>query len=197
MDAFEGFVASLGRHRVRFVVIGLSGANYYARSASTLFLTKDRDLLLPLEPENALRAWRSCESVGLELFCGDELLDRPRDLLIAKRIVSNRALVRATDRAGLDVDLSFVMAGFDFEPVWLERRIFRSGGVDIPVARFAHIVESKRRAGRDKDRLFFASHAEAIRDLVEEDAKGESGAVKLAGRKPSRKRRRSPGKRAR
>jgi hypothetical protein len=37
------------------------------------------------------------------------------------------------------------------------------------VARLAHIVSSKRAAGRDKARLFLAAHAEAIRDLLRED----------------------------
>jgi hypothetical protein len=63
------------------------------------------------------------------------------------------------------------MAGFDFATVWKSRRTFRVGDLEIPVARLAHIVESKRRAGRDKDRLFFAAHAEAIRDLVESETR--------------------------
>ena len=44
----------------------------------------------------------------------------------------------------------------------------RSGAPRIPVARLSDIVESKRRAGRDKDRL------EAIRDLMKaEDQRAE------------------------
>ena len=173
MDAFERLVRSLLRRAVRFVVIGLSGANYYARSARTLFLTQDRDLLLPPDPDNALAAWRACEALELDLFCGAEPLDRPRDHHLAERVIANRALVRATDGTGLDVDFTLVMAGFEFETVWSERRVFRVDRLDIPVARLAHIVESKRRAGREKDRLFFASHAEAIRDLIESDLRSE------------------------
>jgi hypothetical protein len=84
-------------------------------------------------------------------------------------VIANRALVRATDGAGLDVDFTPVMAGFAFATVWAGRRIFRVGEVEIPVARLTHIVESKRRAGRDKDRLFLITHAEALRDLIESD----------------------------
>jgi hypothetical protein len=43
--------------------------------------------------------------------------------------------------------------------------------VEIPVARLTDIVRSKRTAGRDKDRLFLATHAEAIRDLLELERK--------------------------
>ena len=39
-------------------------------------------------------------------------------------------------------------------------------GVEIPVARLAHIIESKARVGGEKDRLFLATHAEALRQLL-------------------------------
>jgi hypothetical protein len=166
VDTFERLVERLRRDGVRFVLIGLSGANYYARSAGALFATQDRDLFLPPDPGNTVAAWRACEALGLDLVCAAEPLDRPRDRVLARRVISNQALVRATDGAGLDVDFTFVMAGFGFRRVWNRRRVFRVGGVEIPVARLADIVESKRRAGRDKDRLFLATHAEAIRDLM-------------------------------
>jgi len=193
MDAFARLVRSLERAGVRFVLIGLAGANYYARSGATLFVTEDRDLLLPLDPDNALAAWGVCEAMGLQLRCGREPLDRPRDRFLAERVVANRALVRATDGAGLDVDLSLVMAGFDFETVWAERRVFRVGTVDIPVARLGHIIESKRRVGREKDRMFLATHAEAIRDLTESDGRFESKRPRSSRRrKPRGIRRRRP-----
>jgi len=193
MDAFARLVRSLERAGVRFVLIGLAGANYYARSGATLFVTEDRDLLLPLDPDNALAAWGVCEAMGLELRCGREPLDRPRDRFLAERVVANRALVRATGGPGLDVDLSLVMAGFDFETVWAERGVFRVGTVDIPVARLGHIIESKRRVGREKDRMFLATHAEAIRDLTDSDERFDSKRPRSSRRrKPRVSRRRRP-----
>lgn len=169
MGPFEQAVASLNGRGVRFIVIGVSGANYYATSGSSLFVTADRDLYLPLEPANALAAWAACESVGLELWSGREPLDTPRDLGLAQAIVERQALVRASDGRGLEIDLTLVMAGFEFEQVWSERRVFRAEGVEIPVARLRHIVESKAAAGRPKDRLFLASHEEALRGLLREE----------------------------
>ena len=61
------------------------------------------------------------------------------------------------------------MAGFTFEEVWSERRTFLVEGVEIPVARLAHIVQSKAAAGRDKDRLFLATHEERLRALIRSD----------------------------
>lgn len=169
MGPFEQVVAALNGLGVRYLIIGVSGANYYATSGSTLFVTADRDLYLPRDPANTLAAWRACESVGLELWNGPELLDRPRDLILAEAIVDRRALVRASDGRGLDIDLTLVMEGFEFEDVWGGRRLFRAEGVEIPVARLRHIVESKAAAGRPKDRLFLATHEEALRALLREE----------------------------
>jgi len=190
VDPFLRLARSLGRSGVRFVLIGLSGINLHARSASEVFATQDRDLFLPSDPDNALAAWRVSERLGLELWCGREPLERPRDQVLAERVIASRALVRATDHAGLDVDFSLVMAGFDFETVWNERRIFRVEGVEVPVARLVHIVESKRRAGRDKDRLFFVTHGEAIRDLLESQREETPGRPR--GRPRDRRRKPAP-----
>lgn len=59
------------------------------------------------------------------------------------------------------------MAGFEFDPVYELRRTFIVEGVPIPVARLRDIVASKAAAGREKDRLFLASHAEALRSLID------------------------------
>jgi hypothetical protein len=86
--------------------------------------------------------------------------------LLAERVVSGRTLIRATDDGELAVDLTLVMAGFEFDEVWRERRIFRMGQTDIPVARLEHIVRSKHAAGRDKDRLFLATHRDALEQML-------------------------------
>lgn len=169
IDRFASIVRALTAAEVRFVVIGVWGANYYAHSSTILFQTFDRDLFLPPDEPNLLAAWSICETEGLELIAGEEPLDSPRDPELAAAIVQRRALTRASDGAGLDLDLTLVMTGFEFETVWRERQVFVVDDVEIPVARLAHIVESKSRAGREKDRLFLATHREALRQLLGED----------------------------
>ena len=166
MEPFHNLVSRLSQAGVRFVLIGVGGVNYYAQAAAATFATLDRDLFLPLDPANELLAWRACESAGLELWCGDEPLDTPRDGLLAEQIVSRQAIVRATDGKGLEVDLTLVMAGFEFEAIWRLRKVFLAGDVEIPVARLLDIVASKAAAGRPKDRLFLATHEETLRLLM-------------------------------
>ena len=164
MEPFPRLAAALLRANVRFVVIGVSGINHYAQTAGLVFTTQDRDLFLPADPKNELKAWQSCRGEGFELWCGDEPLGEPMDRVLAEQVVSRRALVRA-DGHGLLVDLSLVMATFTFEDVWSRRRIFKVGRVAVPVASLKDIVSSKAAAGRPKDRLFLATHEEALREL--------------------------------
>lgn len=165
-DRFVDLLWALQERGVRFVLIGVWGANHYAQSGGAVFETQDRDLLLPLDPANLLQAWEAADATGLSLWARDEPLDMPRDLALARAVTDRRALVRATDDDDLQVDFTLVMAGFDFEAVWRERRTFRIGEVDVPVARLLHIVQSKETAGRDKDRRFLATHEEALRQLL-------------------------------
>jgi hypothetical protein len=170
VDPLVPLIAQLASRAVRFVVIGVAGANYYALGAATIFSTQDRDLFLPPDPHNMLRAWQACEAAGLALWVGREPLDSPRDALLSERVVDRRVAVRASDGLGFDVDLTVVMAGLDFETVWNGRRFFQVEGVAVPVARLVHIVTSKHAAGRDKDRLFLATHRQALEDLLRRES---------------------------
>ena len=169
VDAFTSLAGALSESGVRFVVIGVWGANYYAPSGSVMFTTLDRDLFLPADPDNLLVTWQACEAAGFSLFAGPEPLDTPHDIALARAVVERRALTRATDRQGTDVDLCLVMSGFEFENVWMERRLFDVEGTSIPVARLSHIIQSKALAGREKDLLFLAMHRDAISGLLPDD----------------------------
>jgi hypothetical protein len=162
-------LAPLGRalrlRSARYVLIGVSGANLYAPGGQAAFVTKDYRLFIPPDADNLVRAWSACEDTGLDLWLDDEPLDRPRDAWLAERIVQRTALTRITGPGNLEVDLTLVMKGFDFETVWKERRTFLIEDVEVPTARLSHIVMSKQAAGREKDQLFLATHKDALEQL--------------------------------
>jgi hypothetical protein len=169
LDALAALAGELLNANVRFVVMGVWGANYYARASGTVFTTVDRDLFLPCDPANLVRAWQACEVAKHTLWCGREPLDVPHDLTIAERIVEHRALTTAIAKDGLQTDLSLVMGHFTFEDVWSRRRSFLVDGVSIPVARLMDIVQSESTTGRPKDLLFLATHQDALEKMQPED----------------------------
>ncbi len=168
-DILVPFLRALGERNVRFVVIDIWGANYYARQAGGLFTTQDCDLFLPGDPQNVLYAWGAAASSGFPLYANGEPLDAPRDLYLANRVVERAALVQAVASAGAELDLTLVMAGCTFEAVWNRRHVFRAGDVVIPVAALADIVHSNAATGRPNDRRFLATHAEALRQMADVD----------------------------
>jgi hypothetical protein len=156
----------LEERHVRYLLIGVSGANLYGPGGQAIFATDDIDLFVPLDPGNLVEAWTACEEAALDLWWANEPLDRPRDRWRAERVVERRALTRATGGDDLVVDFTLVMKGFDFDRVWAEHRAFSIEGVDVPTARLRHIVESKHATGRDKDKFFLATHKDALEQLL-------------------------------
>lgn len=142
---------------------------------SATFTTLDRDLFMPLVAENLLRAWRAAESLGFELTCSGRPLDHPRDLCLAEQFLRNRALTRAAIDMHILVGFTLVMAGFEFEPVWRERRTLAVDDTPVHVARMTHIVTSMALAGRPKDHLFIATHKEALEELLRSDGSNGAG----------------------
>ncbi len=165
MSNLKRLLRGLQERRVRYVTIGVSGINYYARAATELFATQDTDLFFPPDPANLLLAWETCDELGFELTSGRDPLDRPRDLFLARKVVDLRALSRASDGGDLVVDFTLVMAGFTFEDVWHERRLVSVTGTEVSVAPIAAIVRSKEAAGPPKDRLFLETYREILDDL--------------------------------
>jgi len=165
-DPFAPLARILAQRSVRYVLIGVSGANLYAPGGQAIFTTEDFDLFLPPDPDNLERAWAACEDAQLELWLVDEPLDRPRDRWLAEQIVARRAVTRVTGPDNFQVDLSLVMKGFEFETVWNERHVFVVEGVNVPTARLLHIVTSKQAAGRLKDQLFLTTHKDALEQLL-------------------------------
>lgn len=163
---FAPLVEGLNAHGVRYVVMGIAGVNLYAQPDTAMFLTQDFDLFLPLDPDNLVAAWECCNAAGVELWLNDEPLGRPRDRWLAERIVERRIVTRGIGPSDLQADFSLVMKGFEFDAVWNERRVFKIEGVDVPTARLLHIIQSKEAAGRDKDRLFLATHRDALEQLL-------------------------------
>lgn len=168
MNPLVPLARALGDRSVRFVLIGVSGANHYALGGQDAFLTRDQDLFLPLDADNLVACWDACEAAGLELWSEHEPLGRPRDRWLADRVIERRGLTRATGPDNFQVDLTLVMQGFDFDTAWAERRTFLIEGVELPVARLLHIIQSKHVANRDKDRLFLATHRDALEQLLKQ-----------------------------
>ncbi|MCY2961374.1 MAG: hypothetical protein NTY35_14520 [Planctomycetota bacterium] len=162
-------IRELQHAQIRYLVIGVGGADIHAEKVGERFHTKDFDLFLPRDPANLLACWQACERARFELWSGREPLDSPRDLWLARQVVEGSALTRAQADDALPTDLTFVMGRLDFEDVWLRRTWGYPDGVGAELARMSDIVESKRQADREKDREFLARHRAIIDRILADE----------------------------
>jgi len=160
---------ALNRGNVRYLVIGVGGADIHAETVGARFLTKDLDIFLPRDPDNLLRCWQACERAGFTLWTGRDPLDSPRDLWLARRVVEFKSLTTARAEDALPTDLTFLMGEFEFEDVWLRRTWAYPDGAGAELARMSDIVESKRQANRDKDRDFLARNRAVIDRILADE----------------------------
>jgi|GEM_PF-1848573 len=158
---------ALASARVRYVVIGVGGADLHARrKKKEPFQTLDLDLFLPRDAANLVRAWGACERAGWTLWVGREPLDQPHDELIARNVVEQRARTIARVDGALPTDLTLVMGALDFEDVWLRRTDMYEEGEPVELARLADIVAAKEQANREKDHRFIAENRAVLDELL-------------------------------
>jgi hypothetical protein len=162
-NPYHEVLRELTRAGVDFVVIGLSGINYFAKDARKILSTADYDVFLEPTPENVARAWRAFRKSGFTVAVrkGDRM--RALGRLTTKmrdQVVENRQTLVALGPYQLIVESLLAVSGFTFKEmsqraVWMKAREldFR-----FRVGHLADLLESKRVANREKDRLFLARY---------------------------------------
>ena len=158
VNPYVSLIGELRSKRVRFVLVGVFGINHYAPGPALAFSTLDCDILVEPEPGNLLRALLLLEAEGYRLEVNGEPLGAP-DLWLAQRIIRNKAAVTASKDKAAQVDIFTAVAGYSFSKLYAARRLFKAGGVAVPVASLAHLIESKRICGRKKDLEFLRIYA--------------------------------------
>lgn len=149
-DPYADLVAGLNKAGVDYVVIGMSGINYYASSARDTFGTQDLDLFLRPALANAVKTFRVFRDLGYEMSAEGKAI-KERDLPDILRL--KRTMV-AVNPEGIMFECLFAVSGFTFRQLAGDASVFKAGDVLIRVGKLRKLLASKRAAGRPKDKLF-------------------------------------------
>jgi predicted nucleotidyltransferase len=153
----SGFVQALAALRevgVDFVVVGVGGINFYARTPGDVFATLDLDTLLAPAVENLSSALRVLSELGYTFEAGGEpFLDSEEESAIA-RVVSRGACLTAIHRDEGQIDLMTSLAGFSYAEISDDATAFRVAGVEVRVGQLEKLLQSKQRSGRPEDLEF-------------------------------------------
>lgn len=159
-DPYREILARFNRRGVRYVVVGMTGINYYAKNPAQTFATLDYDLFLEPSVGNVEKAAQALESLGWSLGTSGG----PFKTAGLHGVVRDRRTIVATTAEGLVVELLLRVSGYPFSELARDAATFSIRGVPVRVGRLSKLLRSKRLAGRPKDRQFL----ERYKSLLEE-----------------------------
>jgi predicted nucleotidyltransferase len=165
---FREALEALARAGVDFVLVGVSGINFYARDAADIVRTVDLDVMIRRRVEELRAALRALHAAGFSFEAGGEpFVDRDDEAVLA-RIVESGGNVAAVGGGGR-IDLMLSMSGFGFDELATDAERFRIGDIEVAVGRLEKLLRSKELAGRAKDREFLRLFAARLREDAERE----------------------------
>jgi len=159
-DPYQAVIRAFNRLGVRYVVVGMSGINYYATTAREAFITMDFDVFLEPTLSNVAKALRGLERLRFSVGTAAGLV-KAADLT---RTVRERRTLIATTPDGMIVELLLAVSGFAFSELARDAATFSIRGVPVKVGRLEKLLRSKRLAGRAKDRQFLRRYHALLKE---------------------------------
>lgn len=159
-DPYLVVVRRFNRAGVHYVVVGMSGINYYARSPAESFGTMDYDLFVEPSLENVGKAIRCLKALGFRVQTTSGTW-KEADL---QRVVRDKRTLIAVSPDEVTVELLLGVSGYPFSEMARDANTIPVRGIPIKVGRLDKLLQSKKLAGRPKDRRFLRRY----QDLLEE-----------------------------
>jgi hypothetical protein len=165
-DVYTNTIRAFNKRKIEYVVIGMSGINYYIDDSHQLIMTADFDIFLKPEAKNVLKALKVMRGLDFTLSTGSGppvTLDKDG----VQVLVDRGTTITCTTPYGGAVDLCLDVSGYTYADLSKDARVFRAERTPIRVARLEKLLKMKEIAGRRKDILFL----ERYRLLLEEKEK--------------------------
>ena len=164
VDPYLAVIKRFNQRNVRYVVVGMSGINFYATSPAFSFGTMDYDCLLAPTLENVRRAVDVLQRLGFTVSTSEGAVT-PASLRQAVR--EQRTLIASTVD-GILVELLLRVSGYTFAALAEDAKVFAAQGVPVQVGQIEKLLHSKRVAGRPKDKQFLARYAAQLAEQMEQ-----------------------------
>ncbi len=155
------FLEGLWRNNVPYVIIGVTGLNYYALSPGRVYGTQDIDVFVKPDSDALRDAYRAAVNAGLDIsHQGKPVTSMKKMVKIAG---STTPVVLSSSLIYLTIDLIQSVTGMSFEDLYRGHSVFRTDGIPVRVAAREKIIGSKILAGREKDEAFLKIYRAGIR----------------------------------
>lgn len=165
---YEEVFRALQVHGVRYVLIGGAAVNLHGVPR----MTGDLDLAVDLEPDNVRFLVAALSEAGLEPvapvdpmgLADDDVRRRWRE---TKHLEALTFQSRSSESPFLEVDI-VLNPHLDFEQLYKDRESVDAGEVKLSLISIDHLIEIKRRLGREQD----LADAEALEKINSDEGSG-------------------------
>ena len=153
-SGFARALAALSEAGIDFIVVGVGGINFYARTPSEAFSTLDIETLLAPTASNLARALHVLSRLGYSYEAGGEPFIDAEDPLVLARVIENGASISAIHPEDGEIDLLTSISGFDYSGLSVDAAEFEVAGSRVRVGQLEKLIRSKEASGRPKDLEF-------------------------------------------
>lgn len=157
-DPYLTAIKEFDRAKVEYLVIGVSGINYYAKDNRQVIMTADYDIFLKPETGNVRESLRVMQSLEYTILIGDRIRKNFSDKTIRGIIKERNTIVCENPEHNL-IELCLEVSGYLFEKLSQNAHFFKVGKDKIRVADLKDLLRMKMIANREKDRIFLQKYA--------------------------------------
>lgn len=146
------FLDGLWRARVPYVLVGITGLNYYAKDPGEAYGTQDIDVFVKPESRALRLTYQAAKKAGFEISHDGKPVRGPDQMAGLAGSISPILLI--SPDIYLTVDILQSATGMTFDDFHRGHHIFKTAGSAVRVASLRNILKSKKLAGREKDITF-------------------------------------------
>lgn len=149
-DPYAELINRFNQKGIKYVVVGMSGINYYASKTQETFATQDFDIFVNPTISNVKKAMGAFKELSYDLSVKEGELKES----LLKKVVKQKHAISATDPYGIVFELILAVSGYRFDQMESGATVFIVESVPVKVAKLRKLLRSKKIAGRPKDRFF-------------------------------------------
>ncbi|MFC1699255.1 hypothetical protein ACFL1I_04770 [Candidatus Omnitrophota bacterium] len=149
-DPYAEIIDQFNRVGVKYVVVGMSGINYYASRAADAFATQDFDIFVKPTLNNIKKSVSVLKKFDYSIISNE----REASDSLLKDITRSRKTIIATNSYEITFKFILAVSGYTFSQMEQDATVFDIGGIPVKVAKLSKLLMSKKIAGRKKDKLF-------------------------------------------
>ena len=149
-DPYAELIDQFNRSGVKYVIVGMSGINYYASKSEEVFATQDFDIFVKPTLSNVKKSMAVFKKLDYSIMSNEREVNDSS----LKDIVRSKKTILATNPYGVAFELILAVSGYTFTKMEQDATIFGIGKIPAKVAKLSKLLMSKKIAGRKKDKLF-------------------------------------------